>query len=119
MPSDGDLDDDGLSDDCELSVDGLDPNSADSDSDGLDDGEEDANLNCEVDEGETDPTNQDTDADGITDGGESLCDCDPLDLFHRPPVAAMADFVTTGFSQTPPKSTTAFNRQLNGVVSSL
>lgn len=79
VPSDGDLDDDGLSDDCELSVEGLDPTSADSDNDGLDDGEEDANLNCEVDEGETDPTNQDTDADGITDGGEALYECDPLD----------------------------------------
>jgi hypothetical protein len=43
---------------------------ADSDDDGIPDGEEDANHNGVVDEGETDPCNTDTDGDGIQDGTE-------------------------------------------------
>jgi hypothetical protein len=43
---------------------------ADSDDDGIPDGEEDTNHNGVVDEGETDPCNADTDGDGIQDGTE-------------------------------------------------
>ncbi|MEA2029951.1 MAG: hypothetical protein U9N49_13405 [Campylobacterota bacterium] len=43
---------------------------ADSDGDGLLNGEEDANWNGVVDDGETDPNNKDTDGDGLWDGNE-------------------------------------------------
>ena len=72
-----DLDGDGLSNECEDSVDGLDPVDADSDGDGLNDGEEDANRNCVVDDDETDPTLADSDGDGITDAGEADFGTDP------------------------------------------
>ena len=44
-----------------------DPLNADSDGDGLSDGEEDLNRNGRVDPGETDPNNPDTDGDGRPD----------------------------------------------------
>ena len=72
-----DLDGDGLSNECEDSVEGLDAVVADSDGDGLDDGEEDANQDCVVDEDETDPTLADSDGDGITDAGEPGFGTDP------------------------------------------
>ncbi|TWT45225.1 hypothetical protein RAS1_16470 [Phycisphaerae bacterium RAS1] len=46
------------------------PNDADTDDDGLLDGEEDANANGTVDDGETDPRNWDTDGDGLSDKEE-------------------------------------------------
>jgi hypothetical protein len=47
-----------------------DPLDADSDDDGIADGDEDANHNGVVDAGETDPCNRDTDGDGLQDGTE-------------------------------------------------
>lgn len=49
---------------------GTDPFDADSDDDGLSDGEEDQNQNGKVDAFETDPLNPDTDGDGLLDGVE-------------------------------------------------
>jgi len=48
-----------------------DPDDADTDDDGLVDGDEDSNHDGVRDEGETDPCNGDTDGDGIQDGTES------------------------------------------------
>jgi 2',3'-cyclic-nucleotide 2'-phosphodiesterase (5'-nucleotidase family) len=64
-----DTDWDGLPDSTELAG-CTDPNDADTDDDGLLDGEEDANHNGVVDAGETNPCNADTDGDGIQDGTE-------------------------------------------------
>ena len=64
-----DKDGDGLSNlhECML---GTDPAVADSDSDGLNDGVEDANQNGVLDEGETNPAKADSDGDGLSDGRE-------------------------------------------------
>ena len=51
----------------------------DSDGDGLQDGEEDANQNGAVDSNETDPGNSDTDNGGVGDGVEQVRGTDPLD----------------------------------------
>ncbi len=67
-----DSDGDGLSDELELDT-GTDPYDADTDDDGLTDGNtgsEDLNANGILDQGETDPLNPDTDGDGIYDGTE-------------------------------------------------
>lgn len=65
-----DTDGDGLSDVFEISI-GTDPNSTDSDRDGIEDGIEFRVLN-------TDPTNADTDGDGFSDGEELIGGFDPL-----------------------------------------
>ena len=77
-----DSDGDGLLDHIEESA-YTDPNDADTDDDGIIDGDEDENQNGIVDEGETDPRNEDTDEDGIQDGTEQgltagHTDTDPL-----------------------------------------
>ena len=64
-----DSDNDGLSDLWEEDN-GLDPNDADSDDDGIPDGVEDANQDGFMDPGETDPCLVDSDGDGIQDGTE-------------------------------------------------
>lgn len=67
-----DSDGDGLPDAVELEI-GTDPFDADTDDDGLVDGNmgsEDLNINGIVDPGETDPLNPDTDGDGLPDGLE-------------------------------------------------
>gem|GEM_PF-1470534 len=74
--------------DCDYDNDGIyssvegpgctDPNNADSDDDGLPDGEEDANHSGIVDSGETDPCNADTDGDGMPDGWEIQYLLNPL-----------------------------------------
>jgi arylsulfatase A-like enzyme len=51
----------------------------DLDNDGIDDRDEDPNLNGLVDPGETDPDNDNSDNDNITDGGELKLGLDPLD----------------------------------------
>jgi cysteine-rich repeat protein len=56
-----------------------DPNVADSDADGLVDGEEDTNANGQVDDGETDPNVADMDGDGLLDGAEVEAGSDPFD----------------------------------------
>jgi uncharacterized repeat protein (TIGR01451 family) len=66
---DDDDDNDGLLDSLEIQL-FTNPYVVDTDSDGLDDGQEDANQNGAVDDGETDPTLVDTDADGLDDGAE-------------------------------------------------
>jgi len=64
-----DSDGDGIRDDIEISS-GTNPNDADTDDDGIIDGDEDLNQNGVVDAGETDPFNVDTDGDGLQDGTE-------------------------------------------------
>ena len=64
-----DSDNDGLPDSLEISTD-TNPNDADTDDDGILDGEEDINKNGVVDAGETDPRYLDSDKDGIQDGTE-------------------------------------------------
>ncbi|MGM0558554.1 MAG: hypothetical protein ACQEVA_19370 [Myxococcota bacterium] len=74
-----DDDGDGLDNDCECEL-GTNPYEADTDGDGLEDGEEDVNQNCQFEaaEGETDPTEPDTDLDGASDGEEVAAGTDPL-----------------------------------------
>lgn len=74
-----DSDNDGLDNDCECSF-GLDPFKADTDGDGLTDGEEDADKSCSITRGstETDPRRADTDGDGINDGDEKAAGLNPL-----------------------------------------
>jgi hypothetical protein len=64
-----DSDDDGLLDDIEAIL-GTDPNDADTDDDGILDGDEDADHDGVVDANETSPLKADTDGDGIQDGTE-------------------------------------------------
>jgi len=64
-----DTDGDGIPDTVENAT-GTNPNSDDSDNDGITDGNEDPNHNGVVDPGETDPRKGDTDGDGIQDGTE-------------------------------------------------
>lgn len=67
-----DSDQDGLPDDLERTAQNpTDPRDADSDDDGLLDGQEDRNANGSVDPGETDPNDPDSDDDGATDGEEA------------------------------------------------
>jgi hypothetical protein len=66
-----DSDSDGVPDRVETAHSCLNVNDADTDDDGLNDGQEDANRNGTIDPGETDPCNPDTDGDGIQDGTES------------------------------------------------
>ena len=67
-----DTDDDGLSDDIENANPCLDPNDADTDDDGIIDGDEDADHDgvLGIDDNETHPCFADTDGDGIQDGTE-------------------------------------------------
>jgi hypothetical protein len=58
------------------SIGALNPVKADSDNDGLADGQEDSNYNGWLDAGETDPTVKDTDGDGLSDYVEMLGDLD-------------------------------------------
>ncbi|RUO91248.1 VWA domain-containing protein [Corallococcus sp. AB018] len=62
-----DADFDGIPDSVEIAT-GTNPNSADTDGDGVADGVEDTNKNGRVDSGETDPRLTDTDCDGLQDG---------------------------------------------------
>lgn len=64
-----DADGDGVPDSVETAT-GTDPNVADTDGDGLLDGQEDQNHNGRVDTGETDPRHVDSDCDGVSDGSE-------------------------------------------------
>jgi hypothetical protein len=57
----------------------MNPRNADSDNDGLKDGEEDANHNGITDGGETNPCSADTDRDGLPDGWERQYQLNPLD----------------------------------------
>jgi hypothetical protein len=74
-----DSDNDGLGNDCECTL-GTHPYQEDSDSDGLIDGDEDANRNCAFEpvDGESDPNTADTDIDGLNDGDEVANGTDPL-----------------------------------------
>ena len=65
-PSDDDQDNDGLTTPNEALL-GSDPNVADTDGDGRDDGDEAHNLDGVLDDNETDPTKADTDGDGLPD----------------------------------------------------
>ncbi len=73
-----DADHDGVPDVVEKGHACLDPLNADSDGDGLLDGQEDKNGNGKVDPGESDPCKPDTDGDGIGDGRD-LCPLEPED----------------------------------------
>ena len=69
LPSSSDMDGDGLLDSLELSF-CTNEHDADTDDDGIADGDEDLNHNGIVDANETDPCDPDTDDDGIQDGTE-------------------------------------------------
>jgi MYXO-CTERM domain-containing protein len=72
-PNEADTDGDGLDDGLERRAERpTDPTRADTDGDGLPDGIEDTNANGRTDEGETDPTLADTDGDRLVDGAEDL-----------------------------------------------
>lgn len=89
--SDTDLDADNIADSLEWDL-GLDPNNADSDGDGVADGDELAIYS-------TDPLNWDTDGDGISDGAELFgSSTDPL-VWNEPeaaPVASLAQEAVDG-----------------------
>jgi hypothetical protein len=70
MESIGDVDGDGIKDASENASTCLDADDADTDNDGIIDGDEDTNKNGVKDSGETDPCRLDTDNDGIQDGTE-------------------------------------------------
>ena len=65
-----DFDRDGIKDAAENASACLDADDADTDDDGIADGEEDTNFNCIRESKETDPCESDTDRDGIQDGTE-------------------------------------------------
>ncbi|MFZ5563026.1 MAG: MopE-related protein [Thermodesulfobacteriota bacterium] len=75
---DSDDDGDGIPDEVETAA-GMDSRNRDTDGDGLEDNEEDTDLDGVVDSGETDPVNMDTDGDNIPDGWEADQGLDPLD----------------------------------------
>jgi hypothetical protein len=66
-----DFDNDGIPNQVENASDCLEYKDADSDDDGIPDGEEDLNQDGVVDAGETNPCDDDTDNDGIQDGTEA------------------------------------------------
>lgn len=74
-PLSPDTDQDGISDAQEVFVTHTNPLTYDSDSDGLSDSCEDKNRNGIVDAGETDPNNADTDRDGLCDGNGNATGC--------------------------------------------
>ncbi len=72
-----DTDGDGLDDELERNAaNPTDPQNADSDADGLPDGEEDRNRNGRVDPGETDPNLGDSDGDGVPDARDPAPEAD-------------------------------------------
>lgn len=73
-----DTDSDGLNDGEEIKNFCLSPLNADSDNDGIKDGAEDINHNGITDGGETNPCLFDTDGDGLPDGFEKLYQLNPL-----------------------------------------
>ena len=70
MESIGDFDGDGIKDAAENASTCLNADDADTDDDGISDGEEDINFNGTRESNETDPCESDTDRDGIQDGTE-------------------------------------------------
>lgn len=77
--NDADSDDDGLTDGEELNGEGTNPNDADTDKDGLSDGDE-------VDDYQTSPLLPDSDGDGFRDQAEILYGSDPNDQLSTPDV---------------------------------
>jgi hypothetical protein len=80
---DADSDSDGLDDGDEVNTNFTDPNDTDSDSDGLNDGDE---VNTYF----TDPNDADSDNDGFGDGDEVVAGSDPLDPLSMPNNAPVA-----------------------------
>ncbi len=70
LGSEKDTDDDDIDDNIEITVTGTDPTLADTDGDGIQDGEEDLNQNGILDPGETNPHTWDSDGDGLSDKEE-------------------------------------------------
>ena len=73
-----------------------DPLVADTDGDGLEDGEEDLDQDGYVDAEETDPNNPDTDDDTYSDGLEVECGSDPLDPLSFPDCVIFRDGFESG-----------------------
>jgi len=86
----GDWDEDGLTDDIELSG-CTDIDESDSDNDGIIDGVEDSDGNGSVDEIETDPCEDDTDEDGLVDGIEDANQNGVVDFGESDPLDADSD----------------------------
>lgn len=107
-PAENDDDGDGIPDSVEIGATGLptavfndtDPSTqtgadtADTDSDGLDDGTEDVNANGALDPGESDPGNADSDGDGVLDGVDTL----PIDPCAPSNLATSCDLDSDGLS---------------------
>lgn len=86
-PDLADTDTDGLDDGTEVNgTNATDPNDNDSDDDTILDGTEDANQNGALDAGETDPNTADTDADGLDDGVEDANQNGMIDAGESDPV---------------------------------
>ncbi len=104
-----DTDEDGISDLAEATM-CTSPDDADTDDDGIIDGDEDINRNGIVDTGETDPCDADTDDDGIIDGDEDINHNGIVDTGETDPCDADTDNdaiqdgtesgVTTGHADT-------------------
>lgn len=88
-PFDADTDNDGLSDGDEVNTTGTDPLSPDTDSDGLLDADE-VNVHG------TDPNLADTDGDEVTDGAEVAAGTDPLDPDDFPDYSAVPAATSLG-----------------------
>jgi hypothetical protein len=91
-PNDADTDGDGLNDGTEVFVYQTSPRNVDTDNDGLNDGRE-VNIG-------TDPTDADTDADGIEDGEEVTQGSDPLDPNDPNETDTDGDGLTLGEERT-------------------
>ena len=84
-PRDADTDDDGLNDGEEVLQVGTDPVDADTDDDALTDGDEVNQIGSDPTDADTDDdgitdANEDTDDDGLTDGDEEQAGTDPTDV---------------------------------------
>ena len=89
-----DTDEDGISDDDEIDIYGLDPNNSDTDNDGISDGNEvDFWGNCWNDDSDWDGIvnllDWDSDDDGFPDGWEKDHNSDPSDSYSTPPLPPM------------------------------
>ena len=101
-PNNEDTDSDGLNDGDEVNTYSTDPNDQDTDGDGLTDGDE-------VNTYDTDPNNPDTDGDGLTDKEEVDLGRNPTNWEPETPVLALPIDGATGVDLAPTLETNAFS----------